>query len=111
MFDPSPEEPDDPEPAEPIAEKYQEPAIEDIEPTTEELEDFEDVDVPEGLARMFWGLVATINVGLFAAAIGLLLVVFEGDWRRGGAAFVLGVVTLVYAYYKYQHFDPTDRQG
>lgn len=107
MFDPSPEEPDDPadavEPEEPVPEKFREPAAEDLEP------DLEDVEVPQELARRFWGLVATVNVGLFAAAVGLMLVGFEGDWRRGGAAFVLGVLMLGYAYHKYQRYA-ADRQ-
>lgn len=109
MFDQSSDEPPDPGdtavPDEPVAEQYREPATEELEP------DFEDVDVPAGLARRFWGLVATINVGLLAAAVGVMVVGFQGDVRRGGAAFVLGVLTLGYAYYKYQRFTPIDRQS
>ncbi|MFB6169533.1 MAG: hypothetical protein ABEJ06_00145 [Haloarculaceae archaeon] len=108
MLEQSPEEPDDPaeaaDPDDPIPEQYREPSTADLEP------DLADVEVPDELARRFWGLVATVNVGLLAAAVGLLVLVFEADWRRGGAAFVLGVLTLGYAYYKYRRYT-ADRQG
>jgi hypothetical protein len=62
----------------------------------------DETDAPEGLFRAFWSLVATINLGLFAASLGLMLMGFRGDLRNGSAVFLLGVAALAYAGYKYR---------
>ncbi|MFB6164058.1 MAG: hypothetical protein ABEJ31_02770 [Haloarculaceae archaeon] len=59
-------------------------------------------DVPRDLARSFWKLVAIFNVALFAASLGPMLIVFRGEWGRGGAVFALGVATFVYGYWRYR---------
>jgi hypothetical protein len=68
----------------------------------------EETNAPEGLFRAFWGLVATINLGLFAASLGLMLVGFRGQVREGGAVFLLGVAALAYAGHKYREVRQTD---
>lgn len=99
MFgDPWPEEPGDPyEKTE--AEREAEPDLEELTP-----------DVPdEGQAdpelfRTFWTLVATINLGVLAVSLGLMLVGFRGRWTVGGAAFLLGVGVLAWSWYRYRAY-------
>lgn len=111
--DPWPEEPDEPEnPGQKYLDRFDpesegEPDPEsDLAPDVPEIPD--DADVPEGLFRAFWGLVATINLGLFAASLGLMLVVFRGQLREGGAVFLLGVAALAYAGYRYREVRNSD---
>ncbi|MFB6171863.1 MAG: hypothetical protein ABEJ23_04965 [Haloarculaceae archaeon] len=91
------------EPDEPFADTYGEP---DVEPDADD-PSF-GVDVPDEsaadpeLRRVFWSLVVTINLGLFAASLGLMLVGFRGRWTTGGSVFLLGVATLVWAWWKYR---------
>ena len=102
LGDPWPEEPD-----EPLVEKYGEPDAEpDVEPDPEELApDLPDEsEVDPKLFRTFWSLVATINLGLFAAALGPMLVGFRGQWRTGGAVFLLGAGALAWAWYRYRAY-------
>lgn len=58
--------------------------------------DESDDDVSSELYRAFWGLVAVFNVGLFAAALGTLLLVFGGDTRLGTGLLAIGLVSLAY---------------
>lgn len=67
--------------------------------------DTSDVDVPPELARTFWSVVISANVGLFAASLGLMFIYFRGQWRLGGGLFVLGIGTLVYGYFKYRRYQ------
>lgn len=98
--DPWPEEPD-----EPLVDRYDEPDTEpdpepDLDELTPDVPDESEAD-PE-LFRTFWSLVATINLGLFAAALGLMLIGFRGQWQTGGAVFLLGAGALAWAYYRYR---------
>ena len=62
-------------------------------------------DVPAELALAFWSVVVSVNVGLFAASLGLMLVYFRGQWRLGGGVVALGVGTLAYGYLKYRRYQ------
>lgn len=99
MFgDPWSEEPDDPYgDAEPAEDPGAAPEA-DLVP---EIPDETDAD-PE-LMRTFWSLVATLNLGLFAVSLGLLLVGVRGQWTAGGAVFALGVGALALAGHRYRH--------
>lgn len=98
------------EPADPYAEEYGEPDVEEepfpeySEPSMEDLTaglpDASEVD--PAFQRAFWGLVLTINIGLFVLVLGLLLVGFRGQYREGGAAAALGVLVLLYAVHNYR---------
>lgn len=108
--DPWPDEPDDP-----FADKYGEP---DVEPDIEaEVEEQLGVDIPDEseadpeLFREFWSLVATINLGLFATSLGLLLVAFRGQWTVGGGVFLLGAASLAWAWWRYQNRSTADHNG
>lgn len=113
MFGPGPGEPDEPfgdaygepEPEENPFPEYDEPSIEEL---TENLSDESEVD--SELFRTFWGLVATLNLGLFALALGLLMIGFRGQYRQGGAVALLGAAALMYAGYEYKKAQ-RDRLG
>ncbi|WP_254822714.1 DUF7322 domain-containing protein [Haloglomus halophilum] len=109
--DPWPDEPDEPtNPGKKYLDRF-DPEAEAPEPDPEAdlAPDIPDESkVPEGLFRAFWGLVATINLGLFAASLGLMLVVFRGELRNGGAVFLLGIAALAYAGWKYREVQSTD---
>lgn len=99
-----PDEPDEPtNPGEKYLNRFDPEADDEPEPEVDLAPSVPDeTDAPEGLFRAFWSLVATINLGLFAASLGLMLMGFRGDVRNGGAVFLLGVAALAYAGYKYR---------
>jgi hypothetical protein len=112
--DPWPDEPDEPtNPGEKYLDRFDGEAEEpEPDPEADLAPDIPDEsNVPEGLFRAFWGLVATINLGLFAASLGLMLVVFRGQLREGGAVFLLGVAALTYAGWKYRQVQSSDYGG
>lgn len=105
------------EPDEPFTDRYGEPDVEpDVEEDPEEDLEF-GIDIPDEsdadpeLFREFWSLVATINLGLFAASLGLMLVAFRGQWTTGGGVFILGAISLVYAWWKYRNRSTSDHNG
>lgn len=102
--DPWPDEPDEPtNPGEKYLNRFDPEADDEPEPEADLAPSVPDeTDAPEGLFRAFWSLVATINLGLFAASLGLMLMGFRGDVRNGGAVFLLGVAALAYAGYNYR---------
>lgn len=92
LGDPWPEEPDDP---------Y---------PVPGEPESRFDLEVPDSdgvsreLYRAFWGLVAVFNVGLFATALGAMLLWFRGALLVGGATLAIGVASLAYGVHRYRAY-------
>ena len=64
----------------------------------------DDVTVSRELFRAFWGLVAVFNVGLFATAIGVMLIGFEGAYALGGAVLAVGLVSLAYGARRYRRY-------
>ncbi len=88
-------EPDDPDPESEFA-----PDVPSVS-----IPDTSNADVSPELFRAFWGVVLSLNVGLFAASLGLMLVYFREQWQLGGAAFALGVGTLLYGYLKYRRYQ------
>jgi hypothetical protein len=69
-------------------------------PTT----DFEGADVSPELFRTFWLLVVLLNIGLFAASLGVMLLYFRGQVQFGGGLFVVGVAALTYSYGRYRRY-------
>lgn len=93
MFDdPWPEEPDDPYP------DYGDPE----ERFDIDIPSPEDVDVSSDLYRAFWGLVAVFNVGLFATALGVLMIVSGMARQVGGVITAIGVASLAYGLHRYR---------
>lgn len=62
----------------------------------------EEADVPPDLRRAFWTIVVLANVGLFAASLGALLLVFRGQVAAGGASLLVGAVALALAVRRYR---------
>lgn len=59
-------------------------------------------DVDPRFRRRFWALVVALNVGIFAASLGLLLVAFRGRYVVGGQLVLASVVVLGYAARRYR---------
>lgn len=68
-----------------------------------------DVEVSADLVKAFWAAVVFVNVGLLGVALGPMLVLFEGRTDAGVAAFLVGVLSLVFAYRRYRSYK--DRNG
>lgn len=64
----------------------------------------DDADVPRELMRAFWGLVAVFNVGLFATAVGALLIGVAGRVELGGVILVIGLVSLGYGLVRFREY-------
>lgn len=63
-----------------------------------------ETDVPPDLLKAFWGTVLAVNGAVLGLSVGLLLVVFRGDLRRGGILLVGGLVLLGFAYRRYRSY-------
>lgn len=81
-------------------------------PTVEspEAPDPADIDVPENVAGPFWKLVAILNLALFAASLGPMLLYFRGQVLAGTGVFLLGAGSFLYAYLLYRNYK-RDRNG
>lgn len=90
MFgDPWPEEPADPFP------EYGEPDIDDLSDRVASS------DLSPDIQRGFLGLIAIFNIGLFALALGPMMMLFQGDWYYGGLIAGIGAVTCAYGIQRY----------
>lgn len=71
-----------------------------------------DADVPAELQRTFWTVVLLVNVALAAASLGVMFVVFRGQWVYGGVGAIVGTVAGLRAYLRYREWrdrdDPAD---
>lgn len=80
----------------------------------QELPTIPEVDVPDGsdaepaVSRAFWAAVVMANVALLLVSLGPMLAVFRGQWRLGGALFVVGVVVFYRLYRHYRSFVADD---
>ncbi len=59
-------------------------------------------EAPKELRRDFWKLVLIFNVAVFGVSVGPIVGGFTGNWRAGGALFVVGLVALVRGLYRYR---------
>lgn len=59
-------------------------------------------DAPPELRTQFWVLVSVFNVALIALSVGVMLVGFLGDLRRGGALTVGGALLFLLGYRRYR---------
>ncbi|MEM4781039.1 MAG: hypothetical protein QXG03_05710 [Halalkalicoccus sp.] len=62
-------------------------------------------DAPKELLGAFWKLVLLLNVGLLAASLGALLLIFEGRLRLGGGLLAAGLLALARGLYTYWKLD------
>lgn len=63
-------------------------------------------DTPTELLSAFWKLVVLFNVGILAASLGVLFLVFEGEFYVGGGLLAVGLLALVWGAYRYWTLDP-----
>jgi len=84
--------------------------VPDIEPETDgpSPPDYTSVDVPADLARAFWMTVALVKMGTLAVAVGVMLVGFLGDLRRGGGLVLVGLLAFGLAYRRYRGYRSDD---
>jgi F0F1-type ATP synthase assembly protein I len=71
----------------------------------------DDVEVSPDLAKAFWAAVVFANVGLLGVSLGPMLVYFEGMTDLGLAVFLIGVLSLVFAYRRYHGYVHRDEGG
>uniref|UniRef100_A0A7D6CU46 DUF7322 domain-containing protein n=1 Tax=Natrinema zhouii TaxID=1710539 RepID=A0A7D6CU46_9EURY len=64
-----------------------------------------ETDAPNEIVETFWVLVLVINVAVLVVSLGLMLVMFEGDLRRGGALLVAGFFLFGLAGRRYRGFS------
>jgi hypothetical protein len=63
------------------------------------------VEIDSEVARLFWVSVVYANVALGGVAIGLMLVVFRGQWTVGGGAVAIGCFALYRTYDLYRTYQ------
>jgi len=63
-----------------------------------------EMDAPDEVIETFWVLVLVINVAVLVVSLGLMLVAFEGDLRRGGILLIAGLVLFGLASRRYSGF-------
>ncbi|AEH37493.1 DUF7322 domain-containing protein [Halopiger xanaduensis] len=68
-------------------------------------------DAPPELVKTFWALVLVINAALLAVSLGLLLLVFEGATRRGGALLAGGLILFGFAVRRYRAYRRSDERA
>lgn len=100
--DPWPDEPDEPDPEADLRTPESElPSV----PEAPTVRDTSAVEVSTEVATAFWSVVVLVNVGLFGASLGLMLVYFRNDLELGGGLLLLGAFALVHAYRRYRQFE------
>lgn len=63
-------------------------------------------DAPKELLGAFWKLVLLFNVGLLAASLGAMFLVFEARLYLGGGLLVAGLLALGRGIHRYRRIDP-----
>ncbi|MFB6252272.1 MAG: hypothetical protein ABEI27_11430 [Halobellus sp.] len=63
------------------------------------------IEVDGDIAKYFWVAVIYANVALGGVSIGLMLVVFRGQYTLGGGAVVVGLFALYRTYDLYQTYQ------
>ena len=106
-FDEWPDEPDEPDPearwGAPEEDLVSVPAVEI--PGEDADEEGAGVEIDGDLAKFFWATVVYANVALAGISIGLLLVVFRGQWGWGGGAVGVGLFALYRTYDLYRTYQ------
>ena len=88
-----------------LDEKYREPEESSLSPDVPEAPKAPEPtggDVDPVVEGAFWTLVVVFNVGLIAASVGVMLVVFQARYALGGQVTAAGVLILGYGLYRYR---------
>jgi type IV secretory pathway VirB2 component (pilin) len=67
-----------------------------------------ETDVPSDVLQTFWGLVLVLNAAVLIVSLGLLLIVFEGSFTRGGVLVATAVILFGLAARRYRRFRDDD---
>ncbi|MFD1586200.1 hypothetical protein ACFR9U_04345 [Halorientalis brevis] len=67
----------------------------------ERTEDTADTAVPPGIQTAMFALLGVVRIGLFALALGPMLMFLRGDWFYGQLITGIGVVACTYAAHRY----------
>jgi hypothetical protein len=107
--DPWPDEPDEADPearwGDPERDLVENIAIEaEPKPESESEPEFDADAVGGDLSRLFWASVVLVNLAVFALSLGLMLIVFRGQWLLGLGLVGGGTVALSRTYSLYQQF-------
>lgn len=62
-------------------------------------------DAPRELVRTFWAIVIVLNAAILAVSVGLMVLYFWGDLRRGGILILGGLVLFGFAYRRIRTAD------
>lgn len=80
------------------------PGASDVSPSVDGF--FGPEDAPKALLSAFWKLVLLFNVGLLAASLGAMFLVFEGRAYLGGGLLVAGLLAIARGLHRYRRIDP-----
>ena len=61
-----------------------------------------ETDADPELIKFFWVLVLILNVAVLFLAVGLLFIIFNADFQRGGGLVLGGLVLFAFSYYRYR---------
>jgi hypothetical protein len=64
--------------------------------------DYSEVDADPELQKEFWSQVLLFNIALFCLSLGVMLVVFRGQWTLGGGLFAVGLFAFGRGYRRYR---------
>ncbi|WP_435335495.1 DUF7322 domain-containing protein [Haloarchaeobius sp. TZWWS8] len=74
-----------------------------------EAPNYEDVDVPGDISFEFWRMVIAFNGALLGLSVGVMFVLFDGNWSLGGRIFLAGLVFFAYGAYRFWKFENQER--
>ncbi|MFC6836203.1 DUF7322 domain-containing protein [Halomarina ordinaria] len=65
-------------------------------------DDLSDIDLDRETFNAFWAVVALAKVGLYAGAVGAMLLAFDGDVDLGAPLLLVGLLALGFGYRRYR---------
>lgn len=70
-----------------------------------------EMDAPAEIQKAFWGIVLVLNGAIFAVALGLMLIGFEGRTQDGGILLGGGMVLFAFVLQRYRAFKRKQERG
>ena len=111
-FDAWPDEPDDPESrwGDPENDLVSVPSVDVPEPSVPE-EAGAGIEIDGEVAEFFWTATVYANVALGGIGIGVVMLLFRGQWRVGGGAVAIGCFALYRTYDVYRTYQAEIIEG